>query len=321
MNYFLYQLQFNTAVHFGGSESALSLYHSEHHFRADTLFSALCHTALQLDGESGLNRLLELARKGELLLSDAMPWKEEQYYLPKPIFSPDAAPELPGEKRKLLKKLAWIPAVRFEDYCMAVKTGVLLEMEPVRFGFFSDVTKAAVPEFSDAMPYQVGLYRFHHGCGLWFLAACPDDRDSDWLSSLICALGLTGIGGKVSAGYGKYTVSDQIYLNEFFDTQTDWLYTALTRNANASMLLTTSLPADGEMDTALDGAYYQLTRRGGFVASNTYAPTPRKKQTQYFLSAGSVLKNRYRGEVYRIGAQGNHPVLRYSKPIFLGVNL
>ena len=55
--------------------------------------------------------------------------------------------------------------------------------------------------------------------------------------------------------------------------------------------------------------------------SNTYAPTPRKKQTQYFLSAGSVLKNRYRGEVYRIGTQGNHPVLRYSKPIFLGVNL
>ena len=67
MNYFLYQLEFNTAVHFGGSDSALSLYQSEDHFRADTLFSALCHTALQLDGESGLNRLLELARKGELL--------------------------------------------------------------------------------------------------------------------------------------------------------------------------------------------------------------------------------------------------------------
>lgn len=321
MNYFLYQLEFNTAVHFGGADSALSLYQSEDHFRADTLFSALCHTALQLDGESGLNRLLELARKGELLLSDAMPWKEEQYYLPKPIFPPDVPPELPGEKRKLLKKCSWIPAVRFEEYCQALKTGTLLDMEPVRFGSSSDVTKAAVPDFSDAMPYQVGLYRFCDDCGLWFLAACSDDRDSDWLSSLISALGLTGIGGKVSAGYGKFSVCDEIYLNEFFDDQTKWLYTALTRNANASMLLTTSLPTEEEMDTALDGASYQLTRRGGFVASNTYAQTPRKKQTQYFLSAGSVLRNRYHGELFQIGAQGNHPVLRYSKPMFLGVKL
>ena len=75
------------------------------------------------------------------------------------------------------------------------------------------------------------------------------------------------------------------------------------------------------MDNALDGASYQLTRRGGFVASNTYAQTPRKKQTQYFLSAGSVLRNRYCGELFWIGAQGNHPVLRYSKPMFLGVKL
>lgn len=321
MNYFLYQLEFDTAVHFGGTDSALSLYQSEDHFRADTLFSALCHTALQLDGASGLNRLLELARKGELLLSDAMPWKEEQYYLPKPIFSPDAAPELPGEKRKLLKKLAWIPAVRFEEYSRAIKTGALFDMEPVRFGSASDVTKAAVPDFQDATPYQVGLYRFHHDCGLWFLAACSDDQDSAWLSSLISALGLTGIGGKVSAGYGKFTICDQIYLNEFFDDQTHWLYTALTRNAAASMLLTTSLPTDSEMDGALDGASYQLIRRGGFVASNTYAQTPRKKQTQYFLSTGSVLRNRYSGELFRIGSQGNHPVFRYSKPMFLGVNL
>lgn len=276
---------------------------------------------MQLDGESGLNRLLELARKGELLLSDAMPWKDKHYYLPKPIYAPDVPPELPGEKRKLLKKCSWIPAVRFEEYCQALKTGTLLDMEPVRFGSSSDVTKAAVPDFSDAMPYHVGLYRFCDDCGLWFLAACFDDRDSDWLSSLISALGLTGIGGKVSAGYGKFSVYDEIYLNEFFDDQTKWLYTALTRNENASMLLTTSLPTEEEMDTALDGASYQLTRRGGFVVSNTYAQTPRKKQTQYFLSAGSVLRNRYCGELFRIGAQGNHPVLRYSKPMFLGVKL
>lgn len=321
MNYFLYQLEFNTSVHFGSSESALSLYHSEDHFRADTLFSALCHTALQLQGEAGLNRLLELTRKGELLFSDAMPWAGEQFFLPKPFLSPSAGTELPGEKRKALKKLAWIPAERFDDYCDAVKTGLIFEAEPVSFGFSAETTKASVPELGDTLPYQVGLYRFHDGCGLYFLASCREYQDCIWLSSLVSALGINGIGGKVSSGYGKYTITDEIYLNEFFDDQTKWLYTALTRNTNSAMLLTTSLPADSEMDTALDGASYQLTRRGGFVVSNTYADTPRKKLTQYFLSAGSVVTNRYSGDIYQIGFQGNHQVFRYSKPMFLGVTI
>ena len=45
MNYFLFKLSFHTPCHFGSSDSALSLYTSEDHFCADTLFSALCHTA------------------------------------------------------------------------------------------------------------------------------------------------------------------------------------------------------------------------------------------------------------------------------------
>lgn len=321
MNYFLYQLKFNTSVHFGGSDSALSLYHSEDHFRADTLFSALCHTALQLQGEAGLNRLLETTCKGNLLFSDAMPWAGEQFFLPKPFFSPSATTEIPGEKRKALKKLAWIPVSRFDDYCSDLINGQLFDAEPVPFGFCAETTKASVPEPGDALPYQVGLYRFHNDCGLYFLAACKDLQDSVLLSSLISALGINGIGGKVSSGYGKYHIANEICLNESLDGQARRLYAALTRNTNSSMLLTTSLPTDSELDTALDGASYQLTRRGGFVCSNTYAQTPKKKMTQYYLSAGSVVKNRYGGEIYRIGTQGNHQVYRYSKPMFLGVTL
>lgn len=40
MNYFLFKLSFHTPCHFGSSDSALSLYTSEDHFCADTLFSA-----------------------------------------------------------------------------------------------------------------------------------------------------------------------------------------------------------------------------------------------------------------------------------------
>lgn len=321
MNYSLFQLQFNTSVHFGSSDSALSLYRSEDHFRADTLFSALCHTALQTEGSEGLERLLNLARSGTLLLSDSMPWGGETYYLPKPMFSPETAPELPAGKRKALKKLAWIPVMEFDHYCNALKTGEVFEGDAVHFGVPFEATKARVSVQKDTLPYPVGLYRFEADCGLYFLLGSESFQALDWLSSLIGALGVSGIGGKISSGYGKFTVCDEILLNEFFDEQTEWIYTALSQPAKRSMLLTTCLPTDEELDTALDGAFYQLIRRGGFVASDTYADSFRKKQAQYYLSAGSVLNNRFAGELYQVGTQGSHPVYRYAKPIFLGVSL
>ena len=54
MNYFLYKLSFTSPVHFGLSDSALSLYTSGESFRGDRLFSALCHSALSLGGEKRL---------------------------------------------------------------------------------------------------------------------------------------------------------------------------------------------------------------------------------------------------------------------------
>ena len=70
MRSFLYKLQFTTPVHFGPSDSALSLYSSGATFCADTLFSALCHTALALQGPAGLEALCRWVQAGELLLSD-----------------------------------------------------------------------------------------------------------------------------------------------------------------------------------------------------------------------------------------------------------
>ena len=45
MNYFLLKLAFDTAVHFGGSDSAVGSQSSALTLRADTIFSALPHSA------------------------------------------------------------------------------------------------------------------------------------------------------------------------------------------------------------------------------------------------------------------------------------
>ena len=120
MNYYLYKLQFDGAVHFGAADSALSLSSSADHFCADTLFSALCHTAGTLWGNKGIEALCKQVDDGALLLSDSMPWrcKEDKdiYYLPKPCAVSQAKQEVPADLRKQIKRLAWIPVAEMAAF-------------------------------------------------------------------------------------------------------------------------------------------------------------------------------------------------------------
>lgn len=327
MTCFLFKLTFDTAVHFGGSDSALSLYTSEETLRADTLFSALCHEALNQHGENALQRLCDDVQQGRLLFSDLMPWCGKTLYLPKPILPSESTEEVETTLRKKVKKLAWIPVLRFDEYARSLHAGHFdpdkKDAPEVRtsFGSHFEQTKAAISAQGDTKPYQVGLFRFAPDCGLYFICSCADARQADTLASLLDGLGMTGIGGKVSAGYGKFHTAGKTLLHVPVDEQTKWLYRALMADhAAGQLLLTTSLPQDKELDTALEGASFQLVRRGGYMASDR-VNAALKKKTQYFLSAGSVLRHRYQGALYDVSLTAAHPVYRYSKPLFMGVDL
>lgn len=324
MNYYLYKLQFDTAVHFGPSDSALSLYSSEDHFCADTLFSALCHTAGALEGDGAIEKLCTLAESGSLLLSDAMPWKGDSLYIPKPCVSGESNAEVPAELRKAVKKLVYIPVSRFAEFAASVHGDGLFygEGRKVRFGVHGESTKACITPGEDAVPYQVGFYHFFPGCGLWLIAGCADREQGETLKKLLTLLGLSGIGGETSSGYGKFHIADCILLNASADGQLRWLQNALEDTASRrQLLLSTSLPGDDELTALLPEAEYRLTRRGGFVQSDCYSENSRKKRAQYFLSAGSVLPARFAPRLYSVGTEGNHPVYRFSGPILLGVAL
>ena len=321
MNYFLIKLAFDSAVHFGTSDSALSLPTAEQTFRADTLFSALCHTALSMRGESGLYALCEAVSQGDLLFSDAMPWQKETFFLPKPLLPALSEQEIPTALRKKIKKLAWLPALSMDDYCRSLAAGRFVpDGIPDCFGTAYELTKAAVPDGADAAPYQVGLFRFAPDCGLYFLCACREEGQMEDVMALLTGLGAGGIGGKVSAGYGRFHIEDSMILNEPFDGQTQWLYNALCADKGPYLLLTSSLPKETELDNAVQGASFQLIRRGGFVAADG-ADTPVKKKTQYFLAAGSVLQNRFEGDLFDVSPYGGRPAYRYAKPLLMGVTL
>ena len=103
------------------------------------------------------------------------------------------------------------------------------------------------------------------------------------MDRLLSALGMSGIGGKISSGYGSFTVEERIDLCAPFDAQTEWLHDALEkRDAKHQLLLTTSLPADDELEDALEGAQYQLVRRAG-MCSPTHSPSRRSESARRCL--------------------------------------
>ena len=58
-----------------------------------------------------------------LRISDAMPWRGDAFYLPKPIAASTSPAELSTVERKAVKKLAWIPASKFDRYTASLHSG------------------------------------------------------------------------------------------------------------------------------------------------------------------------------------------------------
>ena len=220
-----------------------------------------------------------------------------------------------------MKKLKWIPVEDFAAFSASVQGGAAYAPTGTAdFGVHEMHTRAAVCDGDDTMPYDVDVFRFFDDCGLWFLCLCPEEQEAR-MEKLVAALGLSGIGGKISSGCGSFSVEDCIYLDEPFDPQTEWLSQALQAETGRYLLLSSCLPGEEELDAVIPEASYQLVRRGGFVQSETHAPQPLKKDTQYFISAGAVLTERFQGTLFEVGSGGRHPVYRYSRPVFLGVSL
>lgn len=325
MNYCLFKLNFLTPVHFGASDSARSLESAGMTLCADTIFSALCHEAQRA---GGLDELIETARSGGLLLSDAMPFCGEEFYIPKPATKyADSDPSL----RKLMKKLRYLPLSQLPGFIESLHGEGTFDPASVRSRFgetFANekvsIAREADPATGgakDAEPFSVGAFRFEDGCGLYFIAAFASREIMESVARLMNLLGAEGIGGKISAGFGKFRLAEGVTLDGSEPACLQPLAKMLREeSASHYILLTSSLPTDDELPATMENAKYTLIRRAGFVQSDRIS-NPRKKRTQYFFAAGSVFGRKFDGDLYDVGENMPHPVYRYAKPIFLGVNV
>ena len=228
MNYCLAKLKFTTPIHSGFGD----LVDTQNIFLADTIFSALCIEALNYGGEDKINELVHLAEKNDIKISDAFPFLEDDYYLPKPVMTIERSLSEEYASKKQFKKLKYISIGMWDTYFdVDVDVDAKCENDILKaVGKSSVKVSAAKKGLDETMPYAIGNYSFSPNAGLYFILGFQSDKERELLKELIVSLASTGIGGKKSSGYGKFMVDFLELpneLNELINLESD-KYMSLT---------------------------------------------------------------------------------------------
>ncbi len=302
MDYVIYQLEFQAGVHFGDG----MLSDTRNTFQADTLFSALYIGALKAGVEGWL---YDAVSSGRLLFSDGFPYMNDCYFIPKPMIYIDSGNKGNSSDKKKVKRLKYLPEGQLEGF---LSGRMELDKDPMEsFGEFSQRTMASVRTEKETLPFQVGVYSYHEGNGLYVIVGYQEERLLGQVEDLLEILSYEGIGGKRASGLGRFTFKK--------GKNGERLLGKLKKDGAYRMLLSAALPIKEDMELALEGASYLLEKRSGFIASDTYASEFRKKKDLYVFSAGSCFRHTFRGGVYDVSEGGSHPVYRYGMPMFMGV--
>lgn len=306
MEYTMYRLTFQTAVHFGRQ----NLDEGEYTCCADTLFSALCQEAFKL-GEHVLQRLYHETKEGKLLFSDTFPYMKQTYFLPKPIKRIESdRREGDSTVKKAFKKLKYIPVDMLDTYLQG-EFDIMNAPGFDSYGHFEMKTAVSIRGEVETMPYRIGTYYYNAGNGLYLIVGYQNKDGLALVEELLKMLSFSGLGGKRTAGFGRFNlIQDDIPME---------LHKRLESQGTQYMSLSVALPTDQELESAMNDADYLLCRRSGFVASENYAKEQMRKKDLYVFKAGSCFGTRFCGDIYDVSDGGRHPVYRYAKPMFMEV--
>ena len=321
MNYCIYKLRFLAPLHTGQGDGSVTLTNTSMTLHADTVFSALCNEAGRTYGSNTTQKIIELCKNGKLLFSDTFPYLEDVLYIPKPNYPLDKGIKFDVENRKSIKSVTWLPASdeSIKAFSHYIHSGTMFKIKGLKNSFADRTiyTKASIRNGTEnAMPYRLGVYEFEDNCGLYGIIGYEDEADKELICKIFSVMSYSGIGGFVSSGCGRFSFE----LTDKDNPYAKFIIDSLSSVSDKYMLLTASLPKNSELENSLDGSFYSVIRRGGFSFSPN-AEVMVKKKTQYFLNSGSVLRDKFEGDVYEVGENGSHIVYRYSKPIFMEVKL
>jgi len=310
MDYSIYKLQFSTPVHFG--KNALS--NSEYSLCSDTLFSALCTEAVKA-GDDVLEKMVNMAKSGRFILSDALPFIDEEYMLPKPYSFVERKQDIDSSViRKAYKNLKYISSNDLDNYLNGT-FDVMSAVAINRLGVSSLKISATIRnDDQETKPYEVGTFSFNPDCGLYIIVGFADSEVESMIDSLMLPLSLSGLGGERSSGYGRFSFEKTV--------PSSWFIDKLTHIDSPMMLINTAFPREEELESALKDARYSLIKRSGFVTSVSYSDSWQRKKDIVMFKSGSCFTDGFDGDIYDVSSGiGTHPVYRFGKPMFMRVSL
>lgn len=329
MKNIIYKLKFNSAVRFGpdGAQSGLATANWTCH--ADTFFSALCREWINVHGLEDMLEMVLEAKEGRFLLSDLFPWSGTELFLPKPVLKikvdrDEKAIEYKTDKKQM-KKISFIPVSKFDDFISFLKKGGELPFEPLEPVVEELHKKAAIVRTEKTEPYVVAAYRFKEETGLYFIVKVASPQIEDKLLPVVESLGISGIGGKKSYGYGRFCLSEEPI--EFaggeglYDSDLK-LGEMMERDTGLFMSLSVLLPGKSDLESFnKERSYYTIIPRTGFVNSPLYSRRPLKHKQVCMFGSGSCFDRAMEGQLADLSSDGGHQIFRYGKGMYLGVNL
>lgn len=320
--------RFTSPVHFGDAAEGGDLGEILSYCRADTFFSALCREAADISQEL-LACVVEGVQRGKLRFSDLFPWKKGtscyELYLPRPVMnlphteqaktlSYEEVREQSGERKKY-KKRSFIRASEMESYLQERN----ISAQP-DFGKEELRTQYNARE---KLPYGISGYHFISDAGLYLILS-GDEALAERLEPLIKLLGMAGIGGKRSSGFGKYIFEDDpldLSDENTYGGDDVSLYKMLCAgHSNCYMALSSFLPEKLEVGDMSSGTG-KIIKRGGFAWSREMTG-PAKVSSVYMMASGSCFSKRLEGRIADVNnGSVPHPVYKYGKGLFVGLPL
>ncbi len=334
MIYYAFTLKFLTPVHFGDTASGGNLDKIALSCSADTLFAALCTEAAAMDMVV-LQNLLDKVNKKQIIFSSLFPYyrteNDDLYlYLPKPLLQMEAQKQDSksfnemkqlATKLKKQKKTSYIRASKMQEWLHNCKQGNIVEYDVPEFVAPFVSGKVNLRE-TQPLPYYVGSYVFAYNAGLYFLCGVEDEKDIEWLEDLLLQLGMSGIGGKRSSGYGKFELADDYWDispdGAIYDDDIAMADMLFNTKSSIQMCLAPICPLASEIATVKTGAY-KLTKRGGFISSPAMAENI-KRDSVYMLAEGSCFAKRLQGQLLSQSIDGlPHKLYRDGVGMFVGL--
>ncbi len=340
---YLVELQFDHAVHFGSSDAGLGIEEVDETCHSDTIFSGIINQLASIEhliSDFCLKKFLEKfdSPTPPFRISSFGMVKGADYFLPKPLIEPAIFSSNPliNKYRKEFKRLKWI---HLEDFYKWQNNSLLSKDIEDYFtnndkntSFYKTLMKVQhiQDRESDATQiYHSGQLFYGEKIYPFFLIDFESELLSwEWFRESLQLLGVSGLGGRRSTGYGKFTLrhepipiggDESVFPKDVRESTQHRkainLWTNVLNHQGKGQYLFSLLKPKSLTETDCE-AYHLLIRRGWVFSNSSFYQMKRK--TVHMFSEGSIFKKPIEGELLNISPdklpESHHEIYRYGLP-------